>query len=194
MRARTYPPDQLAQRVAKIRAWLAYAHEIYADLLSRQEGEGLAGFDTEPRQKPCEHRKEWRRGRLCLACDNTGWRALTEKERKEGAGIDPYSAQLAGGFTVVRPESEGSRKAREARRVEAILAELERRERVRQGLEADEDPAMRSLRVVVTRKRGMEKILRAYEWLKSERPSLYADPEMRLLAIAMIVPGRVHQP
>jgi len=33
------------------------------------------GVDPNAKTRPCEHRPEWMRGRLCLACDNTGLRA-----------------------------------------------------------------------------------------------------------------------
>jgi hypothetical protein len=40
--------------------------------------------------RPCEHRLEWYWGRLCLACENTGWRKATKKELKDGLAFDPY--------------------------------------------------------------------------------------------------------
>jgi hypothetical protein len=65
---------------ARVIAWLLDEYEeLCAGLVSRaSETASLSGWDESPERRPCEHRSEWRRGKLCLGCDNTGWRPLTE--------------------------------------------------------------------------------------------------------------------
>jgi hypothetical protein len=187
--------NQLRGRVDKVAAWLSHLNDVYDDLLSRPEETGSTpGFDAQPRVKPCEHRAEWQHGRLCLACDNTGWRLRAHAEE----GIDPYAAELPRNGTVVSTvETTSSRKAREMARIEAALAILERNERIRAGEEIQEDAILRSLRLVGSRSRTLHKISQAIDYLRSYSPGLYSTlPTGRrgLIALALIVPGVIESP
>lgn len=166
-RKRAKHRERLDERVERLREWWPLLDEPYEALVSRnEETSSVAGFDDAPGQRMCEHRLEWRRGRLCLACDNTGWRRLTDKEREDGLGVDPYASQLSSGITIVKDESPASRRAREAERNDDILAGIARDQRVRAGLEAMEDRPMRDYRRVVRKPFTVRRILRAIELLR----------------------------
>jgi len=189
-------PNQLAGRVSAVHEWLDALEAMYEDLLSRpEETASAAGFDPDPRTKPCEHRRVWMRGKLCLACDNTGWRPLTRLEREEGLGVDPYSAQVSGGVTVVRDESPSAKRARALRQLDASIAALERSARIRAGLDVAESRDARTFRKVARKEKTLHKILVAIALLRERHHDLYEDLRGRgAYALALIVPGRLERP
>lgn len=188
--------EDVMNRAEKIRGWLDVLDSMYDDLLSRpEETASASGFDPDPRTKPCEHRRVWMREKLCLACDNTGWRPLTRQEREEGLGVDPYGAQISSGVTVVRDESQSARRAREARRLDASIASLERMARIRAGLDAQEGREARTFRVVSRKHRTLDKILTGLYVLRDQHRDLYEDARgAGAVALALIVPGRIERP
>lgn len=188
--------NQLRGRVDAINEWLDVLESMYEDLLSRpEETASAAGFDPDPRLRPCECRRAWRRGNLCLACDNTRWRPATKQERAEGLGVDPYSAQLSGGVTIVRDESPASRRARELRRLDASITALERMARIRDGLDVTESRDARVFRLVARKHRTLNKLLVALAHLRERRHDLYLDLRGRgAIALALLVPGRIDRP
>lgn len=183
------------ERAEKLGQWLVVLAESYENLLSRtEELASVSGFDKRPRTRLCEHRREWFRGGLCLACDNTGWRPCARYEE----GIDPYASQLKPGVTV--QATQGQERQRELRRIESSLADLSQKAKVRAGMEAPEDNLMRSYRILQSRPRTAKRILRGLEWMRSFRPMLYAElpSEKALLALAIVMyhvaPGRIESP
>lgn len=186
--------NQLRGRAEKIAGWLVYLDELYEGLLSRPtETASVSGFDATPRARPCECRAVWRHGRLCLACDNTGWRPLTRQEREESLGVDPYSAAISAGVTIVKDESPSARKARDAERLDSVLAALQRNARIRAGLDVTEGRDSRTFRLVSRKDATLDRILVGLEQLKSRRRDLYEDAHARVLALALIVPGRIER-
>jgi hypothetical protein len=184
--------ERLRRRAERISAWLEVYNEAYEELISRpEETASITGFDHAPHSKPCEHRLAWMMGNLCLACDNTGWRPLAKGE----VGVDPYAADISGGVTVVRDESPAVQQAREAERLTASIAALERNARIRAGLEVREDRDLRNVRIVSRRPRILRKIGHGLEVLRTRHPGLYAQVPHRtqaaMLALAMLVPGRI---
>lgn len=154
---------RVEERVQRLTEWWPILWESYEVLISRsEETSSVAGFDDSPRKRPCECLARWRYGKLCLACDNTGWRKVVGDEE----GVDPYSAQLSRGVTIVKDESPSARRAREAERNDQILAGLERDARVRAGLEAMEDTPLRQFRSVTRKPFTARRILRAVELLR----------------------------
>lgn len=187
----------IASRVDKIRGWLDRLEVVYEDLLSRpSETASLSGFDPNPCRVPCEHRLAWMRERLCLACDNSGWRPATKWERDEGLAVDPYATDVSSGFTIVRHESDSAKRTRDSRRIDATLAVLRQNERIRANLDAPETVESRLLGRVSRRTRTEVKILRALEHVRAHRPDLYTDvySEESLRFLASIIPGRIPQP
>lgn len=167
-------PEKVRVRAERLAQWWPLLNEPYEGLKSRrEETSSMSGFDDEPGQRPCEHRLAWRRGKLCLGCDNTGWRNVTDKERDERVGVDPYSSQLSSGITIVKDESPASRRAREAERRDAVIAGLQRDARVRAGAESLEDRSMRNFRLVDRKPHTVRRILRAIEALRLRRPGDY---------------------
>lgn len=191
---------ELDNRVAKIEGWLDRLNEDFEALLSRaHETSGEAGFDPAPRLRPCEHRREWMRGRLCLACDNTGLRRATEKERIEGRAYDPYSLNLPKTTTGVRVDaSDAARRSRDIARLDASIASLQRDARIRAGAEVVEDPILRALRLVARRPPALRKIERALGHMREVYPDiyvgLYSRKKRSLQALALLVPGRIEPP
>ena len=186
--------ERLKKREEHIRNWLIYVHDLYADLVSRpSEQASVSGFDAEPSVKPCEHRLPWRRGKLCLACDNTGWRKLTHREKVDNEGIDPYAAEVSRGITIVKDESAASVKQRHDKRIDAILLSLESAEKVQSGEEAKETTESRNFRIVAEKHASLRKILASIEQLKSDHPMLYwrMSGEQLVRLLARIVPGRI---
>jgi hypothetical protein len=189
----TIPEARIIGRIRKLRAWFAYLDDVYADVLSRpSEFASPSGFDPEPDVRPCEHHANWKRGKLCLACDNTGWRPLTRREREEAAGIDPYSAQTSKGITIVRDESPASRRARASERIDADIAVLTRNERIRRGSELPETREGRLFRIHNEKLRHAHWLLVALRRMKHERPHLRGEAALRWLAFN--TPGRIPDP
>lgn len=192
------------QRVEKVSAWLDVlvqsARELELEVLSRaSETASEAGTDPDPRLRPCEHRSQWMRGRLCLACDNTGLRPATKQERHEGLSIDPYLLDRPRSIvTVKRDESQSARRARDAERLDAIIATLQRNVRLRAGVEVTEG-ALRSVRIIeqIEQRLGRDgrKILRVLERLSPpvRLAVLRRDPRA-LRHFARLVPGSLRTP
>lgn len=196
--------ERHAQRVENVAAWLDViaqsARELELEVLSRQsETASEAGTDPDPRLRPCEHRTEWMRGRLCLACDNTGLRPATRQERNEGLAFDPYLLDRPRSVvTVKRDESQAARRARDGERLDAIIASLQRDARLRAGVEVREG-ALRSVRVIASMERGLgrtgRKILSVLESLPEDvRRAAIRGDERALSILAALVPGRVRTP
>lgn len=188
--------EDVMNRAEKIREWFDVLDAMYEDLLSRpEETASAAGFDPDPRRKPCEHRRVWMREKLCLACDNTGWRPLTRLERDEGLGVDPYSAQLSSGVTVVRDESPAARRARDLRQLDASISALERMARIRAGLDVPEGREARAFRVVARKHRTLNKILSGLKILRDSHRDLYEDARgTGAVALALLIPGKIERP
>lgn len=195
---------EICERADKLAHWIRLLDEAYEDVLSRlEETASVSGLRTaeaenprdRPKTRPCEHRAVWYRGKLCLACDNTGWRPCAKGED----GLDPYAAQVSGGVTFVRDESEGVARARELRRIDSELENLKRDVRIRSGVEAREDRSMRSYRLVQRKGRTVTRILRGLEYLRSYKPWLYEELPSRssLIALAVVMyfvaPGRIER-
>ena len=189
--------DRLTKRAGRISEWLDYVEAMYSDLLSRRsETASRSGFDPRPSLRPCEHRIEWRQGRLCLACDNTGWRQATSKERAEGMGIDPYAADLPKHKTVL-VESAGVKKAREGRHIDHVISQLERDAQVRAGLEAVEGSQTRVFRSVTTKKTPtLDRILHTLNHLRENDEVIYESLDRSQLCdlLARLVPGPIEEP
>lgn len=185
--------ERISQRAERVLDWLDYLDKLYVGLLSRSATESEAGFDPSPRCRPCECRVKWRRGNLCLACDNTKWRSLTREERAENLGVDPYSAQVSSGITIVKDESPAAQKARAAQNLDSIISVLQRNERIRSGLDVAESPEARTFRRVSSKDVTLNRILIAIERLRVSR--LWPLDRMTLaLLLAKIVPGRIYPP
>jgi hypothetical protein len=196
--------ERISNRAKKISLWLEHStqieNEVYSDLLSRrEETASLSGFHTPsqsdpgPRTRPCECRVRWQRGRLCLACDNSGWRRCAPGEE----GIDPYSAQVPkrGSFLLI--EADSTKKAAAQQRMDAQIDMLERFERIRAGLEANEDRELRAFRMVnsVGLIHTIKKIEEALRLLLHYRPAALTAPREALArALAYLVQGRVYWP
>jgi hypothetical protein len=174
--------NEIERRADKLEEWLDAREARYHDLLSRSsEFATEAGFDSAPLYHLCEHRAEWMHGKLCLACDNSGWRKATAGERADGRALDPYAADLNPGAVVVH-ESAASKRARERQRLDTIIGGLERNERIRVGLEAPEDPMMRAYRIVrVGEPRFAARLRRGLELVSTLAPVEYMDAEEQAL-------------
>jgi hypothetical protein len=155
--------------------------------------------DPDPRLRPCEHRPEWKRGRLCLACDNTGLRRATEKESLDGLAFDPYLLDPPREtFAVRRDESDAARRTRDAERLNAIIASLQRDARLRAGAEVREG-ALRGVRIIARMERDLGRtgrvILGVLESLPADtRRRALARDEAALAYLAAAIPGRVRKP
>lgn len=196
---------RIEERATRLALWWPILSEPYEGLISRTENASSdPGFDTDPRTKPCEHRLEWRRANLCLACGEhyrkPGWRPLTREERHDKMGVDPYSAELSAGITIVRDESPSSRRARESERVNAEIATLQRNVRIRAGAEVHMDRATSTFLRVERKPHTVQRILKGMDLLRILRPSLWeALPDRDgFLALATVmyhaVPGNITAP
>jgi hypothetical protein len=193
--------ERIANRAQKIESWFDYLDALYGGLLSRpQETSSLSGWNDAPKTKPCECRPQWQRSRLCLACDNTGWRPIADGE----IGIDPYSAQVPGRTSFLLVESDGARRAKGQRQMDATIINLERNDLVRRGLELPEGADARFFRMVSQKTWTLDKILLVMGWLFSRYPIFRTvGHELILLrdkvyvlrlayVLAQLVPGRLH--
>jgi hypothetical protein len=142
--------ERHAQRLANVSAWLDViedsARELEQEVLSRtSETASEAGADPDPRVVLCRHPASARMGRLCLLCDNTGFASAREVE---GERVDPYLVDPPREvWAVRRDESDSARRARNAERLDAIIASLQRDARLRAGVEVREDE-LRYVRVI----------------------------------------------
>jgi hypothetical protein len=139
---------KLDEKADIVEGWFLWIESLYADLLSRgSETNSESGFDHLPTTRPCEHRAAWYRRKLCLACDNTGWRRATKKEKDEGLAFDPYSRNLPKS-QVSFIESESSRRAQQASRLDSIIASLDHHADIRDGDDIVESRELRQFRIV----------------------------------------------
>ena len=160
------------RRIAKIESWLDWLQDAEREfeeiVLSRaSELASETGADPDPRLRPCEHRVEWMRGGLCLACDNTGLRRATEKERLEGLAYDPYFIDPPRStYAVVRDESEAARRTAAMERLNTEIAKLQANARIRAGVEVPDDRMTALMRRVASTRRDHPS-LRKLEWALS---------------------------
>lgn len=196
--------ERHAQRVENVRAWLSVieesARELELEVLSRpSETASETGVDPDPRLRPCEHRTEWVWGRLCLACDNTGFRRATDQEKREGLAYDLYLLDPPREtYAVRRDESESARRARDAERLDTIIASLQRDARLRAGAEVREE-ALRGVRIVERLDRQLgrtgRKVLAALEsFAPTVRRLVLERDEKALTLLAATIPGRIRAP
>lgn len=201
------PEEFQRQRVAKVAAWIDVleesARELELELLSRRsETASEAGVDPDPRLRPCEHRAEWRRGRLCLACDNTGLRPATKGERAEDMAFDPYLLNPPRErYGVTRDQSDSARRARDLEQLSVAIETLERNARIREGTETHEGP-LATVRMMdgLEHRLGRDgrKVARALDFLRRSYPLQYRQALDRhpvgLALVAGLIPGRIHAP
>jgi hypothetical protein len=190
--------QRFAIRAEKIEKWLECSgdleNQVYGDLLSRrEETASLSGWNHQPKTRPCECRIQWLRGRLCLACDNTGWRPCAPGEE----GIDPYSAQVEKRGSWLLNESDSTKRAAAQHRMDNEIDMLERFARIRQGFEGLESRELRAVRIVSgTRYLPMiRQIEQALKILLIYRPNVLSSPRRALArALAHLVEGRLYWP
>jgi hypothetical protein len=183
--------ERIANRAEKIESWFVYLDGLYADLMSRpEETSSLAGWNDAPKTKPCECRVQWQRGRLCLACDNTGWRPIADGE----VGIDPYSAQVPKRASFLLIESDATRKVAGQRRMNSTITVLERNAFIRAGTELAEGQDARIFRTVSSKSATLNKILWGLALLLhfDAEAVRRASREALARALAHILPGRLY--
>jgi hypothetical protein len=185
--------ERIVRRAEKIESWFDYLDDLYGGLISRpEETASLSGWDDRPKVRRCECRVQWQRGRLCLACDNTGWRKLAAGE----TGIDPYSAGVKARSSFLLVESDGARRARASRQMDATIATLEQNGLIRKGIEIAEGNDARVFRLIGSKNGTLAKILQALSFLHEiDREAVRGASRQKLArALAHIVPGRLHCP
>jgi hypothetical protein len=183
--------ERLVRRAEKIESWFDYLDGLYGNLLSRPaETSSLSGWNDAPRTKPCECRPQWQRGRLCLACDNSGWRPIADGE----TGIDPYSAQVKGRSSFLLLESDMSKKAAGQRQMDSTILVLERNSLIRGGIELAEGQEARVFRTVSAKSATLTKILWGLALLLhfDAEAVRRASREALARALAHILPGRLY--
>jgi hypothetical protein len=182
-----------------IRAWLYHLDEIYDVLHSRvSETPSTSGWNPKPLERPCECRLSWRKGKLCLLCDNTRIRKCWPGEE----GIDLYALGAKakrGGFSAksAEDESEAQKQAARFALLNARIEALERSQRIRDGIEAVEDSLMRKLRMVEHKPYALVKIELALRLLQADHLEDYEnlpEGEVGLLRLAAMIPGRIAKP
>lgn len=135
-------------------------------------------------------------GRLCLLCDNTGFARASEVE---GEHVDPYLVDPPREvWAVRRDESDSARRARNAERLDAIIASLQRDARLRAGAEVHEGP-LRSVRLVSRFEQGLgrsgRRVLRTLEQLSPPgRMAVLSRHPRALDLFARLVPGELRPP
>jgi len=183
--------ERIANRAEKVLSWFGYLDDLYGELLSRpEETSSLAGWNDAPRTKPCECRAQWQRGRLCLACDNSGWRKVADGE----TGIDPYSAGVKARSSFLLVESDGAKKARGQRQMDSTILVLERNSLIRDGAELAEGQEARVFRTVSSKATTLTKILWGLALLVhiDGEAVRRASREALARALAHILPGRLY--
>ncbi len=202
------PIKAAAERRGKVRLWIDVlkesAQDVEALTLSRtSETASEAGADPDPKLRPCEHRVEWRRGSLCLACDNTNLRRASAQERADGLAYDPMLLDPPRStYTVVRDQSASGKKARDSEALDASIATLEHNERLRSGEEQREAREARFIRGLRGIERGLgrdgRKVLCALASLRVANRDYYVramrGDEAALAVVAALVPGRLRAP
>jgi hypothetical protein len=201
------PELAASKRRTKVAEWIDVleetARELELELLSRRsETASEAGADPDPRLRPCEHRTEWHRGRLCLACDNTGLRPATSKEREDGMAFDPYLlTPPRAGYAVTRDQSEAALRARDLEQLSSAIEVLERNARIREGQEVHEGE-LAAVRLLDRLERGLgrdgRKVAQALGRLQIVSSGLYrlalARDDRALDLLAQLVPGKLRGP
>lgn len=196
------------QKIKKLTAWLdwidAALEEEARIVLSRtSELATNTGPDPSPRHKPCEHRPQWRHGNLCLACQNTGIRLATQRERDEEEAEDPYMLNPPReGYGVTRDQSDSARRARDSAALDNAIESLQRNAMIRSGDEYGEDRDLASVRRVQnlwrTGGETLTKILHALAQLRRLRPQVYQSILARkhdgLLELCAHVSGEIRHP
>lgn len=186
--------------MSKILDWLLWANERVADLISRKaETSSESGWDPSPSVRPCEHRLEWMREKLCLGCDNTGFRPLTAKERDEGSGIDPYSLDVPavkGGWSVSTNTEESAAQKRSAwlALLNEAIARMERDAAMREGRGVRLDTATRDILKLSVVPPTLQKIEKALLRLRTEKEHLYwklPNDQEALFQLSLWVPGQI---
>jgi hypothetical protein len=107
-------------------------------------------------------------------------------EKFEKLGVDPYSRDVPPTFTPPKED-----KGWQGRRLDSLIEQLEQDARIREGLDYAECRDARNFRVLSRKQRTLELILRAQELLRVHHPDIYEDRGLRLLSLAIIVPGRI---
>lgn len=200
--------ERNARKVQRVLAWLDVieqsARDLELALLSRtSETASGTGTDPEPRLRPCEHRSEWQRGRLCLACDNTGLRPATDRERTDGLAYDPYLIDPPRDtYNVVRDQSEAARRSRDLAQLDAAIEVLQRTADERDGLAARERNPLRLTRTLEGMRRCLgrdgRRVLDALARIREVSPDAYrlvlARDETAVALLARIVRGRLRSP
>ena len=177
-----YPPDQLEARADKIYRWFEYARELYERPHGRAEGAAEGeGFDPAPDRRRCEHRRQWMANKLCLACDNTGWRPCADGEE----GTDPYAVNIKGSVTREVPV------VLEGERLDEAIARLEHLAAVRAGTDLTEDRQTRHYRLVSHKPGTLNRILATLERIKLAMPEFRPLSDEGLLLLAALVPGKI---
>lgn len=196
-------------RLKKLRVWLdvlADALDVYDDLQSRtEETSSISGFAPEP----------WRRGQ-CGACggrgcayDLTSRQRYLDIEEVDDQRLRARVLQLGGivfyrdvdqyRFGVPKTSTfsggELSKSVRDSKRRDASIANLERWERIRAGLEVMEDRDVRQLRIIDSRLRGFTQRLRAaVDGLPAELRRRLPDDAAALAALDAALPGAIPRP
>jgi len=158
------------ERAEIVLLWFDWIEGKYDDMISREESASApAGFDAAPVSRPCEHRREWRRGKLCLACDNTGWRKSTAKEKQDGIAFDPYAFEVPDTKVKVN-DSASSKFEQEAAKITSILSMLANHAAIRAGEDFAEDRYIAQYRKACQKPEGAKVVIAALNRIESMRP------------------------
>lgn len=189
----------------KIEDWIFWEADRAANLIARKEETAAeSGWDPAPRTRPCEHRVEWMRGKLCLGCNNTNYRRLTPKERDENQGIDPYALDvkaIKGGFTALSNDDESAAQRRSAHMAQLtrVINQIERTTALREGREGELNQAMKDMLKLSFVPAPLRKIHAALFRMHEEKPWLYKGlvlwgkpiSQLALLQLSFWVPGQI---
>jgi hypothetical protein len=156
--------DKIEERASVVRDWLVWLQEMYAETISRQEEMrgSESGFDPQPHRIACRHPRKAKKGKLCMACDNTGWREATAQEKNEGMALDPYAGDLPKKRTAMILSDELS----ETQLLDATIANLDRLVRVRDGEDILEDRALMQYRIVSQKPPSAVRVISAMNRIK----------------------------
>lgn len=195
-----YAPHTL-NRMRKIQNWIEWYEDRYAVLISRaSETAGESGWDSFPRVRPCECKLEWRRGNLCLVCDNSRLRACAKGDDR---AVDPYALgvpQIKGGWSVMSSgdESAASKRAANIATISREIAKLKATTRQREGRETEElDASIRDYLKIHKVPLELKLVMRAVLRLEDVSPALaHTLPTggQALYLLSRMVPGRIQGP
>ncbi len=197
----TETSPSMERRYVNIEDWLEWGEERYSLLLSRaSETASLPGWDNEPRLRPCECKWEWRRGKLCLMCDNTRFRKCDPGDER---AVDPYAlgvTQIKGGFHAksAGDESAAQKLAASIARLSSLIASLERTRMQREDVEAAPDRAMQQLIQLVgdtldRAPRSYRKIMLAVHAMRARTPWMADKLPGRdaIILLSAMIPGKI---